>query len=401
MKKLLKMPTGRNVIASTLGCVAVSLPLFLAACGDETTNNVTETTGMSVVKKGDKTPDCTAENAGEMVYVTDSAAAFFCADGKWQSLKGEKGEQGIQGEQGPQGEPGEGKQGPKGEGKQGAPGESCTAQKLASGDGYKIVCGGDSVGVVLNGVGTNGTSCDIDSDVDGVVTIKCGTDATAPTATLYKAVCGTTPYDPAKKFCDTRDNQVYKFKTITIADMNYSKTWMAQNLNTATESGSKCYGDQEENCSAKGRLYTWAAAVGKTKALCGYGNLCSLPEGNVQGVCPTGWHLPSNDEWDALITAVGGTNTAGKALKSSSGWFNDKNGDDTYGFEAFPGGIYDEDPYDNSSWGLTSMAWFWNSTEVNATSAKCVYFNRDDDKSHSETYSKYGWMSIRCIKDAE
>ena len=67
MKKMFKTPTGRNVVAITLGCAAISLPLFLTACGDETTNNVTETTGMTLIEKGAKMPDCTDDNAGEMV----------------------------------------------------------------------------------------------------------------------------------------------------------------------------------------------------------------------------------------------------------------------------------------------------------------------------------------------
>ena len=87
---------------------------FFSACGDETTTNITETTGMTMVEKGAKIPACTDENEGEMVYVADSAAAFFCADEKWQSLKGDKGDAGDDGKQGPKGDDGVGAKGDPG-----------------------------------------------------------------------------------------------------------------------------------------------------------------------------------------------------------------------------------------------------------------------------------------------
>ena len=57
---------------------------FFTARGDENTTNITEDVGMMLIEKGEKMPDCTTDNAGELVYSTDSAAAFFVpmADGK-------------------------------------------------------------------------------------------------------------------------------------------------------------------------------------------------------------------------------------------------------------------------------------------------------------------------------
>ena len=355
-----------RVIASTLGCVAISFPLFLTACGDETTN-VTETTGMTLVEKGAKMPDCTADNAGQMVYSTDSAAAFFCADGKWQSLKGEKGEQGIQGEQGPQGEPGEGKQGPKGEdgtgtkGDPGAAGKSCTAQKLTSGNGYKIVCGGDSVGVVLDGDdGTDGA--DGKSFVDGWMV-------------------------------DPRDKQLYK--TVTIGE----QIWMAENLNYATATGSSCNPNVENFCGTYGRLYTWAAAVGKAQDVCGYGHECDLGTGNVQGVCPQGWHLPSEAEWNTLFSETGGkTETSGTHLKSTSGWINGGNGSDDYGFSMLPAGR-DADGYYN---GVGEYAYFWSSTQLpEGYYSYYPYIMGEYARVMESEEDKDFEQSVRCIKDAE
>jgi len=127
----------------------------------------------------------------------------------------------------------------------------------------------------------------------------------------------------AKHHPDTRDSKTYK--TVTIG----KQTWMAQNLNYYTE-GSKCYNNNPENCEKYGRHYNWTAAI---KA------------------CPSGWHLPSNAEWDALYRIADGTSdeqspykseTAGKYLKAKGGWNDFKeasgNGDDSFSFTALPGG---------------------------------------------------------------
>ncbi len=89
-------------------------------------------------------------------------------------------------------------------GKSGENGESCDVSPLADGSGYKVVCDGDSIGVVLNGAkgddgvkGDDGESCTLSDDGNGSVQVICAQD----TATLYKAMCGKDAYDPAKNFC--------------------------------------------------------------------------------------------------------------------------------------------------------------------------------------------------------
>lgn len=189
---------------------------------------------------------------------------------------------------------------------------------------------------------------------------------------------------------DDRDGQVYK--TVVIDE----QTWMAENLNFEVEN-SYCYNDSTSNCSKYGRLYSWATAVGKTESSCGQGNLCSLPSGTVQGICPEKWHLPSKAEFESLILKAGGQNSGGNILKSKTDWNFDGNGIDVYGFTALPAG----NRYANgNNYGKGGNASFWSSTENNLNES--FYMNMgfiNDSVSMKKNY-KERRLSVRCIKDA-
>ena len=183
---------------------------------------------------------------------------------------------------------------------------------------------------------------------------------------------------------DSRDGQTYK--TVQIGD----QVWMAENLNFKTDS-SFCYNDSAEYCTKYGRLYKWAAAVGKSENECGYGYVCSLPSGDIQGACPAGWHLPSQGEWEYLITAVGGKRIADKVLMSSS---ND--GTDVYSFSALPAGERDDKGryYDAGRF----VGSFWSSTESNKENAYRIGSCGDGETCLRDVRKNNGF-SIRCLKD--
>jgi uncharacterized protein (TIGR02145 family)/uncharacterized repeat protein (TIGR02543 family) len=166
------------------------------------------------------------------------------------------------------------------------------------------------------------------------------------------------------------------YKTVVIG----SQTWMARNLNYNVE-GSKCYENKESYCDTYGRLYDWYAAI---------------------AVCPEGWHLPSDDEWGALIQYVNPscslTNdcaNAGTKLKSASGWNIGGNGTDYYGFAALPGGHGNSDGFSNVGY----FGSWWSATEDDAG-----YYAYLRDMSYYEVvyrshYGKYGLSSVRCLQD--
>ncbi len=199
---------------------------------------------------------------------------------------------------------------------------------------------------------------------------------------------------------DSRDGQVYK--TVKIG----TQVWMAENLNYDYNTGtakSYCFGDKEVNCAVTGRLYTWAAAIDSVALAndadnpqtCGYGKTCTLPT-VVQGVCPSGWHLPTYDEWQTLFKAVGGSSAAGKALKSGSGWYSNGNGTDTYGFSALPAGY---SSYDGDFDYAGGYAGFWSASEIKDGRAYGMYLGYYDEFASMHDYYKDIGYSVRCLQD--
>lgn len=187
---------------------------------------------------------------------------------------------------------------------------------------------------------------------------------------------------------DTRDGKTYK--TVSLG----FQTWMAQNLNYSS-SKSYCYKDSSSYCTKYGRLYTWAAAMDSVRTGCGYGKTCSV-SGDVKGVCPTGWHLPSVSEWEILTTYVGGASKAGQRLKSISGWNGNGNGKDSFGFSALPAGHN----VNVSFFGEGNYAYFWSSTEDYSNDAYHLRLLYDLTGAFMRNGPK-GWgYSVRCLKNS-
>ena len=198
---------------------------------------------------------------------------------------------------------------------------------------------------------------------------------------------------------DLRDGQTYR--TVKIGD----QVWMAENLNYETDN-SWCYGDDPANCAKYGRLYTWAAAVGRDEDECGIYHACNLGEGDIRGACPKGWHLPSQSEWEALIVAVDGSiteytssNTAGSKLKSQTGWTASSGitNEDAFGFSALPAG-HNRGNTGNYN-GEGDGANFWSSTGVNSLSAYYMDLYYSRDYAYLGDNGKSFGFSVRCLKD--
>ncbi|MCQ2336246.1 MAG: hypothetical protein MJ010_03585 [Paludibacteraceae bacterium] len=167
-----------------------------------------------------------------------------------------------------------------------------------------------------------------------------------------------------------------------------------------TDKGKFADNISDEQIKKLGLLYNWAAAMGYTneEAL----NQTRMYDGNRQGICPNGWHLPSQVEWHELESAIkeeydeGKTGTEGKHLKSSSGWFENGNGTDDKGFCVLPAGGSDGDKLLNVGY----YAQIWTSTAYdNEEAYDDVFMYNSDDIVAFDSYKKNA-RSVRCLKNS-
>ncbi|MCH2023274.1 MAG: T9SS type A sorting domain-containing protein [Saprospiraceae bacterium] len=156
-------------------------------------------------------------------------------------------------------------------------------------------------------------------------------------------------------FTDSRDGEVYT--TVQIGN----QCWMAENLRYNAPNSMINPLIDSIYPTTFGRHYTWITLM-NGEALSN-----SNPSG-VQGICPNGWHVPSDAEWTELEMALGlpaadtaiyglrGTHAG--HMKSTTGWVSGMNGTNTSGFNALPAGYYNSS---NNFVDLGSVATFWTS----------------------------------------
>jgi uncharacterized protein (TIGR02145 family)/uncharacterized repeat protein (TIGR02543 family) len=194
------------------------------------------------------------------------------------------------------------------------------------------------------------------------------------------------PWQTGITYGSVTDPAGQTYKTVRIG----TQTWMAENLNYAGASGAvgKCSNNSADSCVKYGRLYTWA------EAMQGTGSSATSP-GGVQGICPSGWHVPSDGEWTTLQEATGSASAKdGKMLKSISGW-GVNTGTDDYGFRVLPAGNIDGDLF--VSPGI--LAHFWSSSEYSTAIAwaRSLYYDNANMVRYYE--GKTFGFSLRCLKD--
>ena len=212
-------------------------------------------------------------------------------------------------------------------------------------------------------------------------------------------------------------------KTYTTVEIG-GKIWMKENLKYNAV-GSKC-GDEslgtliDENttaCDTYGRLYDWSTAMALpskcNSTLSTSDAECAIRTPNHQGICPSGWHIPSNAEWDALYRSADGKSgtdspytslTAGPHLKAKEGW-NDcgPSGSgkaypcvDTYNFSALPGGA------GNLNGGFSNVGksgYWWSASEDSSNSAYNRRMFYGSEAAEYLSSGKGAWFSVRCVKD--
>ncbi|MBR4135684.1 MAG: hypothetical protein IKU03_04640, partial [Bacteroidales bacterium] len=165
-------------------------------------------------------------------------------------------------------------------------------------------------------------------------------------------------------------------------------------------------GNNANYVATYGYLYNWVAVMH------GSASSSANPSG-VQGICPTGWHVPSNLEWTQLYNYVksqseylcnGSSGNIGKALASTIGWNsstttcavgNTPADNNATGFSAVPAGYR----Y-NSFSGVGSYSYMWSATQYNSTQAYYRYLYASSTSMISSYGSKWYGRSVRCLRDA-
>jgi uncharacterized protein (TIGR02145 family) len=190
-----------------------------------------------------------------------------------------------------------------------------------------------------------------------------------------------------------KGNNISNYRTIAIG----TQTWMAENLDYVV-AGSKCYNNDPSRCNEYGSLYDWSTAMALPLS-CNTNSCANQIQSPHRGICPSGWHIPSQSDWNTLSSYVQSTSGCSscdaKLLKSTSGWSDGDNGTDQYGFSALPGG----NGYSDGSFSYVGGSGFWwSASEYNAYDAyfRVMYYDLSNvyrDGLKSRLYS------VRCLQD--
>lgn len=206
--------------------------------------------------------------------------------------------------------------------------------------------------------------------------------------------------------------------TVTYGGKTYNgviigmQCWMDENLDygtmiTGTQDQSNnqvvekyCYENLTENCTSYGGLYQWGEMVQYLNGASNTTSWSPAPGAPVQGICPTGWHLPSYSEFHQLETYLGGPNEAGGKLKEEGTyhWVSPNIGaTNETEFEALPGGWRENTGPFNQ---MAFLGSFRVSTESNPTSAAMYYLSTMYSVLfYLPSEQKIMGLSVRCLKN--
>jgi len=200
---------------------------------------------------------------------------------------------------------------------------------------------------------------------------------------------------------DTRDSSYYN--TVLIGN----QCWMSENMNIGIRiNGNQnqsenntiekyCFENIESNCDTYGGLYQWDEMM-----------QYETIEGS-QGICPSNWHIATDDDWKQLEMNQGMSQTQtdvlgwrgtdeGEKMKSTTGWNDNGNGTNSSGLTVIPSGIR----HTSSNYhGLRELSFIWTSTNIQSTLGllRGFYFNRDNI---ARSYLGYNYsLSVRCLHD--
>jgi uncharacterized protein (TIGR02145 family) len=200
------------------------------------------------------------------------------------------------------------------------------------------------------------------------------------------------------------DGNVYQ--TITIG----TQCWMMKNLNTTHDAEGNsitrlCYNNELDSCAIYGGFYTWNTLMNGAES-------SDINPSGVQGICPNGWHIPSDDEWKQLEMYLGmsqaqadltnqwrGTTEGGKLKKTGTDYWNIPNAgatNETF-FTALGSGFYNNNTLNFNN--IKINAFFWTSTESIPDEAIFRALGYNQSNISSVDWDKERGLSLRCVKN--
>ena len=150
----------------------------------------------------------------------------------------------------------------------------------------------------------------------------------------------------------------------------------SSSCNTDSPDGDAC--DPNWSLAEYGRLYNWFAV------------------NDARGLCPSGWHVPADGEWTVMIDELGGEFMAGGIMKTTEGWYNGGNGNNSSGFSGLPGGLRGGFLFDTA--GRDGLWW---SSSPNGDLAWYQVLSYHGEDIHRTGSNRQNGMSVRCIQDSQ
>ena len=184
------------------------------------------------------------------------------------------------------------------------------------------------------------------------------------------------------------------YSTVQIGD----QCWFAENLRTKTylngDDIPRNLHDWDWSNTTSGAMANYNDEL---MALVAYGGLYNwFAVDDARGLCPSGWHVPTDGEWTVMTDHLGGQSVAGGQMKTVYGWYGGDNGTNSSGFSGLPGGRRSSGgSYINAGYG----GYWWSSSP----SGSEVWMRKLDftESSGRGYWNPQNGFSVRCVRDAE
>ena len=213
------------------------------------------------------------------------------------------------------------------------------------------------------------------------------------------------PLAPAFVCGETIAHQDYPYSTVEIGD----QCWFAENCRYLPEVSPS---DEDSDTAPKYYVYGYSGIdieeATTTLNYETYGVLYNWLAIITENICPSGWHLPLDSEWQTMEISLGMSESeasstsfrgapVGDYMKSTSGWNSDGNGSNASGFNGLPGGFRGD--WSKDFEGLGIYGYWWSSSEDNVQASWYRLLYKQSDDVYRGSYWNEGGFSARCVRD--